>query len=290
MEKVFIVLPVHNRREVTRKFVECLKRQTYAPYHLILVDDGSSDGTSDMVVAQINPVTVIRGTGDWWWAGCLQRGFDRLREKAPKDTDIVLLANDDTTFESDYIERAVRFLDGKQGCMLLSRIRNPETGEVQESGVFADLRRMTFRVAKDPASINCLSTRGLFLRWGDMKTVGSFFPWMLPHYWSDYEYTIRALRRGLRGLTTDSVWLDADLALTGNRDLGALVGWEFVKTLFSIKYLANPVYNTAFVILAVPPRWVVQNVLRIWRLALTQLIRQGVLRRPRPVTDLNRMI
>ena len=280
MDTVHVLLPVHNRRDVTRGFVCCLKTQTYPDVRLILIDDGSTDGTQEVVRQEYPSAEFIQGDGTWWWAGCLQRGLDRLKQKATKDTDIVLLANDDTTFAPDYVERAVKFLDGKKGCMLLSRIRNAATGEVEESGVFADLRTMRFQETKEPASINCLSTRGLFLRWGDMKIAGGFHPLLLPHYLSDYEYTIRASRRGLKCATTESVWLDANLALTGNRDLGKLVGWNFVRGFFSIKYPANPIYQTSFVILAVPSRWIFSNLLRIWGPALKQILRQGLLRFP----------
>ena len=124
-EKIYVLLPVHNRRETTLRFIRCLRAQTYSNYHLVLIDDGSTDGTAAMVIESIPGATVITGTGAWWWAGSLQHGINWLHSIAPKDTDIVLLINDDTTFSADYIERAVRFLDGKNDCMLLSRLRDP---------------------------------------------------------------------------------------------------------------------------------------------------------------------
>ena len=53
----YILLPVHNRREITQKFIECLKSQTYQNYKLVLIDDGSSDGTAAMVQSQISDLT-----------------------------------------------------------------------------------------------------------------------------------------------------------------------------------------------------------------------------------------
>ncbi|MGH6630763.1 MAG: glycosyltransferase family 2 protein, partial [Burkholderiales bacterium] len=194
MEKVFIVLPVHNRREVTRKFVECLKRQTYAPYHLILVDDGSTDGTAEMVREGIPGATVIRGNGGWWWAGSLQQGLNWLKAAQPVTGDVVLFINDDVLFDRVYLRSALDVLRVNPGSMLLSRLRDPRSGEVRESGVHADLRRMNFTIASSAAEVNCLSTRGLFIKWGDVTKISNFHPSFLPHYWSDYEYTIRATR------------------------------------------------------------------------------------------------
>ncbi len=151
-EKIYVLLPVHNRRDTTRRFIECLRAQTYSNYHLIVIDDGSTDGTAAMVLESIPGATVIVGTGTWWWGGSLQHGMDCLQRIAPTDTDIVLLINDDTTFPADYLERAVSTLGGMENSMLLSRIRNPETGEIQETGVIANLRSLTFEIAKEHAS------------------------------------------------------------------------------------------------------------------------------------------
>ena len=205
MDTVHVLLPGSQPQE-SDQVVRCLKMQTYPEIRLILIDDGSTDGTQEVVRQEYPSAEFIQGDGTWWWAGCLQRGFDRLKQMAPRSTDIVLLANDDTTFDRYYIERAVNF-SVANNVMLLSRIRNPATGIVEEAGVLADLRTMSFQETREPASINCLSTRGLFLRWDDMKIAGGFHPLLLPHYWSDYEYTIRAMRKGLKGVTTESVWL-----------------------------------------------------------------------------------
>ena len=98
MEKIYVFLPVHNRRETTERFIQCLKMQSYQNYHLVLIDDGSTDGTEEMVRSQIEPLTVIKGRGDWWWAGALQQGYEWLRSEARKPSDVVLIINDDTQF------------------------------------------------------------------------------------------------------------------------------------------------------------------------------------------------
>ena len=110
-EKVFILLPVHNRRAITEKFVDCLAAQTYSNYHLILIDDGSTDGTSEMVRGKIGNLTVLTGKGDWWWAGSLQQGVDWLKDKTLCDDDIVLMVNDDVEIFPDFIAT---------GCALLN--------------------------------------------------------------------------------------------------------------------------------------------------------------------------
>jgi len=285
MQTVHVLLPVHNRREVTLGFVRCLAAQTYPAIRLLLIDDGSTDDTGAAVRRAYPEVEVIRGTGSWWWAGCLQHGLDHLAASSLPKSDILLFANDDITFAQDYVESAVRFLAERPGCMLLSRYRDPATGHIEESGVSADLRTLTFREARDPATINCLSTRGLFVRWGDARRIGGMRPFLLPHYWSDYEYTIRALRKGLRAVTTESVWIEPSLGLSGMRDVAALAGWRFIAALFSKRCVTNPVYKSSFVLLACPVSSIAPNLARIWWHALLQVLRQAVLPvAPQPIT------
>lgn len=288
-ETVYLLLPVHNRRKMTAEFVQCLRAQTYAPCHLVLIDDGSSDGSADMVLQALPDATVIRGNGRWWWAGSLHQAFRWLKRVGASDESVVLIMNNDTRFEPDFIESGVDVLARNPRTLLLSMTRDQATGNVIESGVHADLRTLEFRLARDGERINCLSTRGLFLRWGEMKNIGGFHPVLLPHYWSDYEYTIRACRMGYNCLTHPSVALLADWTTTGNREVQHLSGWEFIRTLFSPRTVANPVYQTMFVILAVPARWVPRHLIHIWRKAIVDLLCLGVvkpllgrdLRRPR---------
>lgn len=47
--KVSVVVPTYNRRLSARETVECLLRQTVPPHEIIVVDDGSCDGTAEFL-------------------------------------------------------------------------------------------------------------------------------------------------------------------------------------------------------------------------------------------------
>jgi GT2 family glycosyltransferase len=253
----------------------------------VLIDDGCTDGTAQAVREAYPAVEVIRGPGTWWWAGCLQRGIEWLAAHDVSDSDIVLIANDDTTFDADYVERAVAYLATHERCLLLSRSRDPATGEVHETGVHADFLRFRFEIARGSQQINCLSSRGLFLRWTDVREVGGFHPEILPHYWSDLEYTWRAHRRGMACVTDPSVCLIANPKATGHHNLNDLTGFAFLGRLFSVKTPTNPIYESSFVLLAAPLPLILLTLLRVWLVAAVKIVWQGALgrqRRVRPAT------
>ena len=264
MPKIYILLPTHNRKEITRAFVECLKAQTFVDYHLVLIDDGSTDGTAEMVKVSIPSATVLRGTGDWWWAGSLQQGLSWLKGQRVKDDALVLFINDDVSFEPDYLESAVRVMADKQGVLVLSRYKDPLSGDIHESGVAADLRWLTFKVAASAVQINCLSTRGLFVHWADVKKIGDFHPTLLPHYQSDYEYTIRAHRKGLKCETSADLFIVPNYETTGYHVISEKNFITFLRKKFSKKSNVNPVYWSSFIVLTADSIWAIINLARIW--------------------------
>lgn len=50
--RVSVIVPVRDRRELLRKLLDGLKRQTFDDFELIVVDDGSSDGSAELVEQQ----------------------------------------------------------------------------------------------------------------------------------------------------------------------------------------------------------------------------------------------
>ena len=47
--RVSVVIPVHNRAQYVGEAIESILRQTYSDFELLLIDDGSSDGTGEVL-------------------------------------------------------------------------------------------------------------------------------------------------------------------------------------------------------------------------------------------------
>jgi GT2 family glycosyltransferase len=234
----------------------------------VLIDDGSTDGTSEMVKSKIKSLSVIRGKGDWWWAGSLQQGINWLVQTEVAAREVVMFANDDITFNSDFLQKALSIIDCSDGSLLLPFLREEKTGIPQESGVEADLINLTFKTATSPEKINCLPTRGLFMRMSELKKIGGFYPRLLPHYLSDYEFTLRAHSKGLRLITCSEIAVKLDREQSGYRHFSDLSFLDFLCRYFSKKNVSNPIYWSTFILLAVPKRFIFIRLVKVWASSL----------------------
>lgn len=268
MSKIYILLPVHNRRAITERFIDCLVAQTNTNYHLVLIDDGSEDNTEEMVKSKVSKLTVLRGKGYWWWAGSLQRGLEWLKENNTDDNALILLINDDVCFSPDYLELACKVMANKKGKLVLSRFKSTQNDSVIETGVCADLKMLSFKVAEIGEKINCLSTRGLFAHWKDIVAIGDFHTTLLPHYLSDYEFTIRAHSKGLGCETSANLLIEPNDETTGYHKINEEYFIDFMKKYFSKKSTGNPIYWTVFVFLTSDYLWMIPNLIRVWYIAV----------------------
>jgi GT2 family glycosyltransferase len=271
MEKIYILLPVHNRRDITRCFIKCLKLQTYQNYHLILIDDGSTDGTEEMVKSEIQNLTVIKGNGNWWWAGSLQQGYLWLKSQNIALSSLILIVNDDTTFEFNFLESAISLLKDRRKILLGSECYSQQTNKLIDAGINFDWQNKKMEITLQQDMTNCFSTKGLFFRWEDFLKTGGFYPYLLPHHAADYEFTIRALRKGMKPMINPKLKIWLNELTTGYYELPSEYGWQSLQKLFSKKSALNPVTLTIFVLLSCPWQWKLINLLSIWKRATLQI-------------------
>jgi GT2 family glycosyltransferase len=101
---IHVLLPVHNRIAMTEEFLASLDAQSSdEPRRVIVVDDGSTDGTAERVGSRPD-TSVITGDGSLWWAGAVHRAVETIRAELT-DADWVYLGNNDTVLKSDHVAR-----------------------------------------------------------------------------------------------------------------------------------------------------------------------------------------
>lgn len=101
VEKYFIIIPTHNRKEILCNTLETVCEQLHGcNAQVIVVDAGSSDGTRECVKQSFPSVDVVRGKAEMWWAATVNHGLDALTDIA-RTGDKVILMNDDVFFKSN---------------------------------------------------------------------------------------------------------------------------------------------------------------------------------------------
>ena len=96
MPSIAVLIACFNRRDHTLKCLEMLTAQrTEEPrsVQVILVDDGSTDGTGDAVRNAFPEVRILTGSGNLFWNGGMRLAF---AEALKSDFDFLLWLNDDT--------------------------------------------------------------------------------------------------------------------------------------------------------------------------------------------------
>ena len=107
-ESVYILIPVYNRKETTLKCLENLSKcGDLQRYQVVIVDDGSTDGTADAIGKLYPGVTVLPGSGDLWWTGAMAQG---MQYADAQGAEYFIWLNDDCTPEPDALPQLVEFL------------------------------------------------------------------------------------------------------------------------------------------------------------------------------------
>ena len=74
---ISIITAVYNQLAVNRLFVEALRRYTHHPYELIIIDNGSTDGSAEFFEQQ--GATVIRNGANYSYPRCQNQGIAAAR-------------------------------------------------------------------------------------------------------------------------------------------------------------------------------------------------------------------
>ena len=240
---VFMVIPVHDRLDYTRACLDSLREQRFRDFRVIVVDDGSTDGTHAAVSDEFPEVTLLWGDGDLWWTGAMNKGLEWVLPRAASD-DLVLALNNDTVVPPDYlhvlIEQAERHPQALIGSVAVS-VHDRE--RIVDGGVRIDWR--TGRSTKlaegltpsqalskwgELTPVSVLSGRGTLVPAEVFRQVGLYDQRRLPHYGADWEFARRAQRAGFPLLLSYRVPVFSHDAATGVR--------PSVQTLSLVRFLS----------------------------------------------------
>ena len=106
---VALVIPNHNGARWLPGLLESVAAQTVTPAEVLVVDDGSTDGSAELV-AGYDWVRVLALEGNGGFARTANAGIAAVSAEA------VALVNTDVVLAPDWLERAVAALEGDRGA------------------------------------------------------------------------------------------------------------------------------------------------------------------------------
>lgn len=211
MKVVAFIVPTHNRRRLLSKLVSQIIQQDYNKdlfkVHIVIVVDGSTDGTIEMLNEFNGDITIVEGDGSWWWTRCINEGIVKSIELG---ADYFLLLNDDNEIRPDYLATLLKdYSSLPENSILGSASVSIEKSQVIDSAGTRSFNRILCRHKRyyeknsiidesfkgvHPAV--CFSGRGTLIPNKIITYIG-VLDIMMVQYGSDEDFILRASRMGV---------------------------------------------------------------------------------------------
>jgi GT2 family glycosyltransferase len=246
-----IVIPAHNRKNIT---IECLRRLHQeiggAPnITIIVVDDGSTDGTDSEVIKQFPNVVILKGNGDLWWTGATNMGVQYSLEN---DSKYILTLNDDINFKKGFISELLKVAENYPDniiCPLVCYENNKElvlsagrfhTGFLGYKVALALNKVLLTDLHTDIMKSELENGYAMLIPQKVFQNIGLFDYKNYPHHMGDMDFVLRARNAGYSVLVSTKSVLYATF---GKNYLPYTFvnqsALDFIKSLYDIR---SPIY------------------------------------------------
>lgn len=241
MTRFSILIAIYNRLETTKRGLASLydalghyqrSGKATCQFDVVVVDDGSTDGSSAWIAANYPDIHLLQGNGDLWWSGATNVGAKFAIETL--HSDFLLLWNDDISPDSSYfleVEKLALRPDATT-TVFGSKILAGTSGKIWsiggyftkwgkygmyrdpgESATFFDCDWLPGMGTIVPAS--AISQKGLY--WDEKQ---------FPQYHGDSDYTLRCKENGYQIRTC------LDLIIYNASDNSGTGGYKSLKGLW----------------------------------------------------------
>lgn len=251
---ISIVIPVHNRKAYTRQCLTCLQAQTYRDFQIIVVDDGSTDGTDEMIYQNFPDVVLLKGDGNLWWAEATNRGIRYAQNHPDRRENFVLTLNDDTRVDADYLQTLLDAHQQHQPCLIGSvSVDSENPNKLEFAGTYMELYTASGRhLAEDYhndyqelirqktfVESHSLPGRGTLIPMVVFDRVGLFDSKNYVHYMADIEFSLRARKAGYKLIVNATSIVHEIVAATGIQVEKGVSFKQFIDGFTSVKSMTN---------------------------------------------------
>tara|TARA_B110000444_G_C18819116_1_gene586756 strand:- start:237 stop:1103 length:867 start_codon:yes stop_codon:yes gene_type:complete len=222
---LFIVTPVFNRKDFTFNFLESLANQTFRNFKIIIIDDGSTDRTSEMIIENFPEVILLQQNGDLWWSEATNIG---VRYAINMHATQIITINNDVLLDPNLLQNLVDYSFNYPNNLLMPIGFHNETGVLIDGGwninwKTAQYRNMLDLVNSSSANqfhtVNVAPARCLLIPIMVFKKIGLFDSLNFPQAVADFDFTSRAFNAGFSVLVCHSAKIKLYPLASGGIDI-----------------------------------------------------------------------
>ena len=235
MEKpsVTVIVLNWNGKDLTIECLESLKQVHYSNFNILVVDNGSTDGSVELLKEKFPEVSILVLEKNLGYASGNNRGFDSLKPDPPE---FVIFLNNDTIVDENFIEPLVKqLLTHKKASQTVPKIyyeNDPKliwyaggivnlwTGSIYHLGIRQYDGPAYSKTHKTKYATGCC----FCMRYGEFKEFGGFDE-TFPMYSEDVDLSlwIRAAGKQVWFVPDSKIWHKVSASLGGAFSFGKMV-------------------------------------------------------------------
>lgn len=208
---IAVLLTCHNRKDKTLESLGSLCSQDLSSdlsLVVYLIDDGSTDGTSEAIAATYPQVKIFRGNGSLFWNGGMRLAFTQAMKDNP---DYYLWLNDDTVLYPSALQTLLithekLTAQQQEKAIITGSTQDPDSQEWTYGGYrqlgwfYPPFKCKKVLPESEPQPCDLMCGNFVLIPKSVVEVVGNLDP-DLTHYAGDWDYGLRAKQKGC------SVWV-----------------------------------------------------------------------------------
>lgn len=246
---IAILIPVFNGLNFTTKCLSGIDQQLHGLkddsniFKIIVIDDGSTDGTGEWILENYPNIELLRGDGNLWWSGGINKGCHHAMDNL--GCDYVLWWNNDIRADNNYFRNLLNIVkETSAGTIVGSKIYFADQPDLIWSmgGIFnskSGYKRMTGYKERDSGEFNkvvsadWLPGMGTLIHRSVFEKIGFVNEKDFPQYHGDSDFTYRAKLSGFEIIVNPALKIWNDKSKSGIQHNNNTR--KFFQSLFSIR-------------------------------------------------------
>lgn len=216
---VGIIIPVHNRKFLLQNLLEQIYEQIdryegdLDNLFVIVVDDGSTDGTSEFIRVNFPQVCLVRGNGSLWWTGAIVKGMEYAIARL--DADYFVWLNDDLSLDPNFISQLIQINNSSEyketivGGIVTDKA-HPEWVVYSGLKKGKPIRHLSYFSAKSELETETISGNIVIIPRTIVDRVGFPNAQKFPHYGGDYEFIREVKQKGFKTILSSQLKASTD--------------------------------------------------------------------------------